>query len=284
MPNYVAKTLKKLKHPNPKKPVKAPHTWNVPAYGKQPQLAPIDNSPKLPDNEKKRIQQIVGSFLYYARAIDSTILPALSEISALQSNPTENTKKKATMLLDYLATNPTAKIRYNASDMILHVESDAAYLIAPNAKSRIAGYYYMGNLPAKKENTINGAILVECRYLRHVVASAAEAEMSGLFHNAQVGIIARRILHYLGHPQPATPLKTDNTTASNFVHHNMNLRRSKTWDMRFHWLRDQQTKKEFKIYWKHGNDKADPNHGDYFTKHHITKHHRAVRSCYVIDK
>ena len=31
MPNYVEKTLHKLKHPPPKKPVKAPHTWKIPA-------------------------------------------------------------------------------------------------------------------------------------------------------------------------------------------------------------------------------------------------------------
>ena len=47
-----------------------------------------------------------------------------------------------------------------------------------------------------------------------MVASAAEAEVGGIFHNAQTGILVRRILHHLGHPQPPTPLKTDNTTAT----------------------------------------------------------------------
>ena len=182
MPNYVKKALTKLKHRKPSKPTTAPHEWQKPAYGKQPQLTPIDTSPKLPDKEKTRIQQIVGTFLYYGRAIDATILPALSELATTQANPTENTKKKAIMLLDYMATYPNAKIRFHASDMILHVDSDAAYLVAPNAKSRIAGYYYLGDRPEKQTNKINGAILVECRYLKHVVASAAEAETGGLFH------------------------------------------------------------------------------------------------------
>ena len=83
MPNYITKTLKKLEHPPPKKPVSAPHKWTTPAYGRTPQIAPIDNTPLLNDKQKKRVQQIVGSLLYYARAIDSTILPALSEISSL---------------------------------------------------------------------------------------------------------------------------------------------------------------------------------------------------------
>ena len=39
------------------------------------------------------IQQVVGSFLYYARAVDLVILAALSDIAADQANPTQNTMK-----------------------------------------------------------------------------------------------------------------------------------------------------------------------------------------------
>ena len=66
-------------------------------------------------------------------------------------------------LLDYAATRPDAKIRFYASDMILYVDSDAAYLVLPNAKTRADGYYYLSNLtPAHKDPPINGAIWVEC--------------------------------------------------------------------------------------------------------------------------
>ena len=277
MPNYVTKTLKKLKHPQPKKPITAPHEWTKPAYGRKPQLAPIDNTPKLPDDEKKRIQQIVGSFLYYARAIDATILPALSEISTSQAHPTEDTKRKSIMLLDYLASNPIARIRYHASDMILHVDSDAAYLVAPNAKSRIAGYYYLGDRPEKKSNKINGAVLVECRYLKHVVASAAEAETGGLFHNCQNAIYIRRLLEILNHEQGPTPIKTDNSTAASFVNEMIKQKRSKSWDMRYHWIRDQQSQNKIKVYW----DKGQNNKADYFTKHHAPIHHKRMRKIYL---
>jgi hypothetical protein len=39
-----------------------------------------------------KIQAIVGSLLYYAQAIDSTLLPTLNTLSYQQSKPTENTK------------------------------------------------------------------------------------------------------------------------------------------------------------------------------------------------
>ena len=67
--------------------------------------------------------------LYYRRAVDPTMLPALNEIATSQANPTEKTKQQCKMLLDYAATYPSAKIRYYASDMILHADSDAAYLV-----------------------------------------------------------------------------------------------------------------------------------------------------------
>ena len=207
----------------------------------------------------------------------------MSEIASLQAHPTEKTKEKADMLLDYLSANPDGKIRYHASDMMLHVDSDAAYLVAPNAKSRIAGYYYLGN--EKKNNRLNGAILVECRYLKHVVASAAEAETGGLFHNCQNAIYIRRLLEVLNHKQIPTPVKTDNSTAASFVQEMIKQKRSKSWDMRYHWIRDQQTLKTIKVYW----DKGLNNHADYFTKHHTPAHHKRMRKIYlqinnVIDK
>lgn len=73
----------------------------------------------------------MGIFLYYGRDIDNTILPALNEISASQSNPTKDTNKKITMLLDYPSTYPYVNIRYTGSDMILHVDSDDVFLVVP---------------------------------------------------------------------------------------------------------------------------------------------------------
>ena len=53
----------------------------------------LDASEYLSDKETNLIPQVCGTFLYYAIAIDNTILPALSYISSEQSKATENTKK-----------------------------------------------------------------------------------------------------------------------------------------------------------------------------------------------
>ena len=176
---------------------------------------------------KRECKSVVGSFLYYARAIDNTILPALNEISFMQATPTENTNKKIQMLLDYLYNFKNAKIRFYRSDMQLHVDSDVAYLVAPKAKNRIAGYFYCSDKVTntnKPDPTLNGPLHVECKVLRHVVTSAAEAETAGLFFNCQTAIYLRRMLTALGHNQQSTQVKTDNGTAAQFVHDTIKIK------------------------------------------------------------
>ena len=82
MPNYETKALHKFQHPTSKPAQYAPHQWMRPNYGATKQLAnPLDNSPPIPEELKRRIQQIIGTFLYYARAVECTILPALNTLS-----------------------------------------------------------------------------------------------------------------------------------------------------------------------------------------------------------
>ena len=131
--------------------------------------------------------------------------------------------------MDYVATYPNAYIRYYASDMILNIDSDAAYIVAKKSRSRVAGYYHLSSDPkVTNDPPLNGAIHIECKTLRHVVSSPAEAEVGGVFHNAQIAIPIRTILHALNHPQPPTPIKTDNSTAYGFIYDNIHQRRSKS--------------------------------------------------------
>ena len=283
MPAYVKNSLKRFNHSPSKSPQYSPHAHFSIQYGqgtRQYATAP-DLSPPLSPADTTHIQSVIGTYLYYGRALDHTILPALNSIASAQSAPTQNTKKATQQLMDYVATYPNAYLRYYASDMVLHVDSDAAYLVAPNARSRISGYFHLSDHPnITKHPKLNGAILVECKTLRHVVSSSAEAEVAGIYHNATVAVPIRHILHALHHPQPPTPLKTDNSTAAGFVYDNIHQKRSKSWDMRYHWLRDRQTQEQFNIFW----DKGINNEADYTTKHHPPAIHLQNRPRYIHDK
>ena len=282
MPQYVSKKLQNYQHSAPEKPQHAPHKWNQPAYGQKTQFAPEpDKTSDLNEKDKKLVQSIVGAFLYYGRAIDPSILPALNEISTQQSKPTKKTLDKTKMLMDYMSTYPNARMRYVAGTMQLMVDSDAAYLVLPGAKSRIAGHYMLAsksNIHNEHKSPHNAPIHVECKTIKNVVCSAAEAETAGLFYNGQMAAMIRGILNEMGHQQRPTKLKTDNSTANSFVHATMHMKRSKTWDMRYHWLRERKTRKQLDIYW----DKGINNHADYFTKHHPPTHHKTQRQQYIL--
>ena len=69
-----------------------------------------------------------GTFLFYGRAVDGTVLTALSAIAYDQAAPPEATMKKTKLFLDYAATYPDAVLTNRASDMVLALHSDASYL------------------------------------------------------------------------------------------------------------------------------------------------------------
>ena len=95
--------------------------------------------------KKKRIQKIIGSLIFYARAVDPTILPALNDLAADQSGPTILADKAINQLLDYCSTYTNPSILYKASDMVLHIDSDVSYLSFHQDRSRAAGHYFLSN-------------------------------------------------------------------------------------------------------------------------------------------
>ena len=279
MPKYVPGKLTEFGHPTPRRPQHSPYPAPNITYGKAAQdTTPTDTTPLLSDEMKKRIQQIVGSFLYYGRACDTTILKSLNSLSRQQSKPTQTTNGRATHLLDYLATHPNAIIRFYPSDMILQIHSDASYISEPQARSTAGGHYFIGHHPKDSQPIqLNGAIYSLCTVLKHVAASAAEAELGALFLNTQEAKILRIILEEMGHPQPPTPIHCDNKTAVGIANSTVKRQRSRAMEMRYFWVVDQVQNKTVRIIWHPGAE----NLGDYVTKHHSAAHHQDKRKYYT---
>eukprot|EP00957_Ditylum_brightwellii_P182220 13882411-Ditylum_brightwellii.AAC.1 len=88
--------------------------------------------------------------------------------------------------------------------MQLQVDSDAAYLVMPGAKSCFVGYFYLASHPHLLNyngTPHNAPVLVEYHILKNVVCSAAKGDCGGLFHNAQSSVKICIILEALVHPQ-----------------------------------------------------------------------------------
>ena len=86
---------------------------------------------------------------------------------------------------------------YSASEMILAVHSNAGYLNEPKARSRAGGHFFMSNNSNIPPN--NGAILNIAHIIKHVMASATEAELAALYIVAREAVHIRIILEEMGH-------------------------------------------------------------------------------------
>ena len=84
---------------------------------------------------------ILGIFIYYALAIDNTLLPALGYIEPDKSKANNNTDSKVIHFLNYICTDPLAIIEYHAIEMILRVNSDASYNLVSKGGIRASGVH-----------------------------------------------------------------------------------------------------------------------------------------------
>ena len=276
MPGYIRKALSQLKHPMPSRRQDSPYPHTPPKYGATKQYAQEpDNSPLLDKEGQRWIQQVCGKFLYLHRAVDPGLGVPLSALASQQAAPTEGTRERAKQFLDYVATQEEPILTYSASDMVLAAHSDAGYLNEPKARSRAGGHFFLSKDVVHPPN--NGSILTVAQIIKNVMSSATEAELGGLYIAARECVYIRLVLEEMGHKQPATPVQTDNSTAEGVINSKVQPKRTKAMDMRFHWLRDRETLRQFRFYWRSGK----LNLADYFTKHHPASHHRAVRSEYL---
>jgi hypothetical protein len=96
-----------------------------------------------PRKTKKIIQEVIGTLLYYARCVNSTMLASLGSITTQQANRTENTMKKVQLFLDYASTHPDAIVTYHASDMVLAGHSNTLYFSESKARSQPGGQTFL---------------------------------------------------------------------------------------------------------------------------------------------
>ena len=149
---------------------------------------PREKIPLLQPGDITKIQKIIGALLYYARAVDGTLMATLNELASAQSKGTQAAMQATKKLMDYFHTHSDAKIRYCTSQMQFHIHSDVYYLLGSKARSRLGGHFLLSDkFNPTSQTKHNGAILVVAAILKNVMASAEEAELGGLLINAKEG-------------------------------------------------------------------------------------------------
>ncbi|KAL7485624.1 hypothetical protein ACHAW6_011216 [Cyclotella cf. meneghiniana] len=264
MPGYCEKAGQRFQHSKPNKPQHQPYPSAPCTYGNKPQMcASTDASPALGKQQKTFVQEVIGVFLYYARAVNCTMLTALGSLATQQASPTETTLARIHQFLDYALSHPNSSVTYRSSDMILEAHSDASYLSETNTGSRAGGHFFLSKNDHYPNN--NGAILTIVQIIKAVMSLAAEAELGTLYINTRKVIPLCHLLIEMGHPQPPTPIQTDNSIALGIVNNTIQPKRTKAMDMHFHWLCCRINQKHFRPYWHAGAT----NLADYVTKHHL---------------
>jgi len=272
MKGYIADLLFREGHKPPRRRQLSPYKHREIEYGAKQQMSPeADTSPSLDDEGIKRVQRIVGAILYYARAVDNKLLVALSAIGSQQAAATENTAAAVTQLLDYVATYPDDGLVFRASGMVLAAHSDAGFNNETKSRSRAGAHIYLSETDPKPR--WNGAVTAIAAIMKHVMPSAAEAELGALFECARTMVPLRQALIEMGWPQSPSPIQTDNSTADGVVNNTIVTKRLKSMDLRFHWLRCREAQGQFRFFWAPGTD----NWGDYYTKHFAPIHHESQR-------
>ncbi len=243
MLDYAPKALTRFQHRAPIKPQHQPYPHIKPNYGVKAQYTEdAETSALLPKEDKKFFQEVIGTFLYYARCIDSTMLVALGSIATQEANPTKNTMKKVRQFLDYASTHPDAIVTYHTSNMVLAGHSNTLYLSKSKVRSWAGRHFFMSNNTAKPRN--NGNILTITQIIKALMSSAAEAEVGALYINCREVIPTCHTLDFIGHPQPPTPMQTDNTTAIGVFNNNV-IKKLKAIDMKYHWLYNRECQGQF---------------------------------------
>ena len=141
--------------------------------------------------------------------------------------------------------------------------------------------FFLSNKPSpseipKNSPKPNGVVSCLAKIIRNIMSSAMEAEICAVYKTAREACPLRQTLEELGHPQPPTPIQVDNTAAVGFANRTIKHKRSKSIDMRFHWIADRVKQGQFLVYWVPG----DKNWADYVTKHHPASHHQTMRPTF----
>ena len=222
----------------------------------------------------KRLQQVVGSLLYYGRAVDHSILPAVAALSRQQASPTAATIASMHRLLGYVSAHPAAFQTIRPSAMLLRIHSDGSHLSSPNARSIAGGFHYLGT---SDPLFTNSPIHCFSSQIPVVASAVSETEYAAVFANGRYAAEERLALFNLGYPQPPTPILTDNECAIGLANRTVAAKMSKSIDMRFHWIRDRVFQRQLIV----AHIPGALNLADFFTKALPVHEHRAIRHLYA---
>ena len=125
--------------------------------------------------------------------------------------------------------------------------------------------------------SFNIPVLTIAQIIKNVMSSASEAELAGLYVCDKEMVPLRQAPIEMGCPQLRMPIQCDNPTAVGVVNKTIIPGKTKSMDMKFHWLRCRDSQDQFIYFWA----PVTSNLGNYSTKNHPPIYHLSHNSTYV---
>ena len=112
MKPYNVKALDQFNNTVPLKHQDSPFLNVLPKFGQKQRFTEQDTLPTIGKAEQKHVQTVNGKFLWYAQAVDGTLLTLISALTAQQSKLTQKTMKQLPQLLDYCTLQEPVVLTY----------------------------------------------------------------------------------------------------------------------------------------------------------------------------
>jgi hypothetical protein len=203
--------------------------------------------------------EIIGSLLYAARSTRPDINFAVSALARYVSRPKAKHFRAAVKILQYLASTRTVGIIYTRIELMKNEQSEKTRKTDINLLSDLKLVAYVdADWATCKEDRIsqtgyiifmmNGPVIWRSRKQKSVALSTMEAEFMALSDAVKEIIWIRALLLAMGYElDQATTIYEDNNACIELARDPKHRERAKHIDIRYHFIRDHDTKKHIKI-------------------------------------
>ena len=176
-------------------------------------------------------QSAVGSVLYAAGGTMVQIAAPVGQVCRFMHNPGKEHWKATKKIIKYLYSNRDRGLFYkygNGSKPILVGYCDSDYNADPDERKSTTGYVFK----------LNGRTITwNSRKQSSTALSTSEAEYMALCEAAKEAVWLKRVLKELGFEQGTVKIYEDNQGAIAFTKNNVNHKRNKHIDVRYHYTR-----------------------------------------------
>jgi hypothetical protein len=199
----------------------------------------ISKESKVPFNNIKRYQQIIGALIYLSNTIRPDITFSVNFLARKMSEPSQQDYLLAKRILRYLKGTADLKLTFDKKNKVVGY-SDASYAEDKNDRKSTGGYVF---------NMNGGAISWKSQKQKIVTLSSCEAEYVTLSEAAKEAMWLRKLIRDVDNKKSESPIIIfeDNQSTIKTAKNPIQSERTKHIDVRHHYIRERVEEKKIEV-------------------------------------